>query len=366
MAATDRKQLVAPVEDAASTSESDSPTESGQFLKTGYGKALAATCGALALWAVKRARDVMRNGGKLQDTRLVGSLIENACCVGLCCFREAAVPKTERVKKEYPLGKKLKVMLYNLVVSILGGIVVEEGAVLLLHLASTVLYKHVPYFRTPSRNTNPFTMVGFKSWLKGNARGQLLGNAFQVVVESQLSDKSWEEMENTKFDFKMFLQHVVQYRILLDMAFYVSHRTMHLSPWIYQHVHKRHHTHFSTNLPTNYRFTMLDVLFESAVPIGVAMLTLSGIGHKFSRFETNLLVCYTAWHESGTHTGKPVPLISMFPPFSALYNAVYDVDGRAIEFHETHHNRIRCNYGITPWIDYLCGTMVMGKAAKDV
>ena len=80
----------------------------------------------------------------------------------------------------------------------------------------------------------------------------------------------------------------------------------------------------------------------------------------------NLSLSYIAWHESGTHLGKPLPVISMYPPLSILYNAFTNSEGRtAIEFHEVHHNRRQCNYGITQWIDMIMGSRMLKGGGKS-
>lgn len=55
-------------------------------------------------------------------------------------------------------------------------------------------------------------------------------------------------------------------------------------------------------------------------------------------------------------------MISQFAPLSVFYNYFFpNVDARSIEFHETHHNRRDCNYGITQWIDAIAGSREFQK-----
>jgi sterol desaturase/sphingolipid hydroxylase (fatty acid hydroxylase superfamily) len=141
---------------------------------------------------------------------------------------------------------------------------------------------------------------------------------------------------------------------------------MHVNPWLYKNIHKRHHEHFTTNLRTNYHFTALDLFIESALPIFTALATMrTGLGIKMSRYEVHLMMTYIAWHEAGTHLGKPLPVISMYPPFSFLYN-ILQGPSTAIEFHEVHHNKRHCNYGITQWIDRMMGSHLLKQTAKQV
>ena len=85
-----------------------------------------------------------------------------------------------------------------------------------------------------------------------------------------------------------------------------------------------------------------------------------------SRERLCLLFSHVAWHEAGTHLGKPLPVISMYPPLSILYNLFTNKEGRtAIEFHEVHHNRRHCNYGITQWIDMLMGSRFLKSKSGE-
>lgn len=62
--------------------------------------------------------------------------------------------------------------------------------------------------------------------------------------------------------------------------------------------------------------------------------------------------------------GKPLPVISMYPPLSIFYTAFTDVEKHAVEFHEVHHNRRSANYGITQWIDALRGSRILKSDVK--
>ena len=61
------------------------------------------------------------------------------------------------------------------------------------------------------------------------------------------------------------------------------------------------------------------------------------------------------WYEIGSHAGKPVPVVSVFPPFSLAYNCAYAAlwglpspDADNVWFHHCHHVFYTGNYGITP------------------
>jgi sterol desaturase/sphingolipid hydroxylase (fatty acid hydroxylase superfamily) len=71
-----------------------------------------------------------------------------------------------------------------------------------------------------------------------------------------------------------------------------------------------------------------------------------------------LLGGYIGWQEQCSHSGKPVPFSTMLPPVQVVYNHVLGQqwDRRNVEFHQVHHERVRCNYSITQWFDHLIGT----------
>jgi sterol desaturase/sphingolipid hydroxylase (fatty acid hydroxylase superfamily) len=169
-----------------------------------------------------------------------------------------------------------------------------------------------------------------------------------------------QEVSETQFTVMKFLRNFAFFRVIVDCVFYTGHRFLHENKWAYDNIHRRHHEHYTTNLRTNYHFSAPDLFIESAFPIICAIGVLRGLfGVAFSRFEVHLFMTYISWHEIGTHLGKPLPTISMYPPLSILYTAFTDVEKNSIEFHEVHHNRRHCNYGITQWIDYLMSSRVL-------
>lgn len=71
-----------------------------------------------------------------------------------------------------------------------------------------------------------------------------------------------------------------------------------------------------------------------------------------------LLSGYIGWQEQCSHSGKPVSFSTMLPPIQLVYNHMLGQqwDRRNVEFHQVHHERMRCNYSITQWFDHLVGT----------
>jgi hypothetical protein len=81
----------------------------------------------------------------------------------------------------------------------------------------------------------------------------------------------------------------------------------------------------------------------------VSQLTISFVSSSYSRAPDCFInqcpmllvafVCsaYIVWYEVGSHSGKPVPTVSFFPPLSPLYNAIWPIDRSNIKFHEVRH-----------------------------
>jgi sterol desaturase/sphingolipid hydroxylase (fatty acid hydroxylase superfamily) len=312
------------------------------------------------IFMVKEITQARRQGKKIQDTRTVGCLLENSGVLALASLR-SALPEQERVsysESRYEIARKI---VKNSILTILGGMIVEYGSVVLLHLIQKTIYPHVKWFRPVIRNPSPFTLRSLSEWVKGNAIAQIGGNTFQVFVESWLKDDEYKGLvETPNAHLHTFLRNFIVLRFVNDVMFYLGHRLLHVHPWIYRNIHKRHHSHMTTSLPTNFMFTPLDVLVEAAIPIGVGLTVLGKLmGVPMGRFESNVLVSYHSWYDAGTHLGKNIPCISMFAPFALFYNQFWDFDRKAIMFHEIHHNKIMCNYGITSWLDCLVGTAQM-------
>ena len=141
--------------------------------------------------------------------------------------------------------------------------------------------------------------------------------------------------------------------------FYIIHRCIHSQP-LYKWIHKRHHEHNNCALVTNFHFTPLDLLLEAFIPGFISVETLASLPLKSARpseFESRLVFLYLLWFEIGSHSGKNVPTLSFFPPLSCVYGYVWpEIDADTVRHHETHHNRVTCNYGITNWLDIVMGT----------
>lgn len=302
--------------------------------------------------------------GVINPQRLVGWLSENGSVALLCYLRHKLVPAPERITFDDPKESyvtKLKKFLKNFLKCMASNLFAEQGAVYLLYFVSNTVFRHVKPFRVNKGRADPppFTLAAYQDWLKGNGQLQIIGGGFLLaIMESFQPEWTYKELEETPFSPVQFLKNMAVFRVIVDVVFYVGHRAMHENQWLYRMIHRRHHSHYHTSIVTNFHFSAPDLFIESAAPVFAAFLTLRGLlGVKMSRFEMHTFLTYAAWHESGTHVGKPIPVISMFPPLSIFYNSIVDVDKHTILAHERHHNIRDYNHGITPWIDYLCGTL---------
>ena len=174
----------------------------------------------------------------------------------------------------------------------------------------------VPYFTKQRRSASPLSLDALSDWSRGNGILQLVGGGlFLGIIESFLPRQVTEELDTTPWRPLAFLRNFAVFRVIVDLVFYLGHRALHTNPWLYKNVHRRHHEHYKTNLRTNYHFTAPDLFIESAMPIIAAVCFLrSFLGVKMGRYEIHMMMTFVAWHESGTHLGKPLPVISVFPP----------------------------------------------------
>ena len=157
------------------------------------------------------------------------------------------------------------------------------------------------------------------------------------------------------------------YRLVYDASFYVFHRAMHHSS-VYAYTHKTHHKHHSTDLSTNYQFSAVDLFVEAMLTVFVAQMFLALLLEPEMPYLAGTVYgTYVQWYQIGSHAPRQMHAATAFPPLSPVYNHPLAKRVRppslrkhdAVEFHAAHHKRVKGNYGITPWMDWLLGTMVV-------
>jgi len=239
---------------------------------------------------------------------------------------------------------------------------VIEGSIMMQKLLIGWVYKHIPYFSERNEKQSKLPLKeATNEWLRCNLPTHLATASFiGLVLMGAPKDKYERLTKPRRFSLPKFLMKLAFVRLVSDVMFYLVHRALH-SKRLY-HLHKRHHEHTATALNTNFHFSVPDLFLEGFVPLLSGLAMLGNIGIKSSQLEGSLFTTYIQWYEIGSHSGKPVPTVTLFPPLAPLYRLVLgDVDARNIEFHDKHHVLRNCNYGITQWLDYLLGTVKFKK-----
>jgi len=293
-----------------------------------------------------------------QDTSIGVWLIENSlvgfiATLNLCLTRSATKPS--------PLTNWRRVFI--------GGCISIDGIMILQHCVVTYLYKHIPPLVAKEKRVPKWGIKEIQwDYLRTMLPTQLASAALAAFAMNQIPRKQWAYVASQRFRIVPFLFRFGLVRLCIDVSFYIVHRLLH-SPLLYP-IHKRHHEHVNTALTTNYHFTPPDLALEGFVPVFAGTLLVNALydltkspWFMLQQTDVALIYAYAMWYEIGSHCGKPIPL-TMFPPFAPLYNYLYKklsgntegLDDHNVLFHERHHNFVRCNYGITPWPDWLLGT----------
>jgi sterol desaturase/sphingolipid hydroxylase (fatty acid hydroxylase superfamily) len=191
----------------------------------------------------------------------------------------------------------------NVVVS---GLFLDRLALVLQYGIVNYVYDHLPFF---SRDGPPVYET-FKSNL--SEFRELTVNSHLILaglLVAKLSDanesramKTWSFQHEWKtFSFLAFSAKLAMARTVVDIAFYVGHRVMHMPKYYY--IHKRHHEHNNPHVLTNQHFTQLDVFLEAYIPMIIALVFLKTQGVYVSPLEENLISVYIGWLEQASHAG---------------------------------------------------------------
>mmetsp|Transcript_8429 Transcript_8429/g.17956 ORF Transcript_8429/g.17956 Transcript_8429/m.17956 type:complete len:198 (+) Transcript_8429:144-737(+) len=146
-------------------------------------------------------------------------------------------------------------------------------------------------------------------------------------------------------------------RAMFDLGFFGGHYVIH-HPKLYAFIHRKHHEHFEPTVATNNNFAVLDLMIEAMIPFTAGLATLAGLrsfGFRTTRFERGFITYSFLWYLNGSHAGKALPVVSIFPPLSFI-PAIDEVLGGGVAHHHAHHRLVRCNYGIAAWPDKIFGT----------
>ena len=180
--------------------------------------------------------------------------IENSTVLFLCKLK-SLLPKTntyqsEKNIKNYNSNKilYLKLLLKNIMISILGNCIVEEGSIFMHWIISNTIFRNIPFFFKQNWITNPLSLKALQQWSMGNAYLSVIGGFFLGIIETHLPKSTKEELDNNQFSIKQFIWKFSIVRAIVDVTFYLAHKILHINPTIYKLIHKRHHEHYTTNL----------------------------------------------------------------------------------------------------------------------
>jgi methylsterol monooxygenase len=131
-----------------------------------------------------------------------------------------------------------------------------------------------------------------------------------------------------------------------DCYFYFYHRQLHLSPFLFKHIHRIHHKAFA---PYPLDFIYVHPLEWSLGAVGVA-LGLLVVYLLFGSIAVQAFWAYTVFrnlHELLIHSGIPSTIMNKLPYYGTN------------EHHDIHHEKVVGNYGSTfTFWDKLFGTEI--------
>lgn len=233
---------------------------------------------------------------------------------------------------------------------------------LITKVVSENFYDHIPYF-TDKFVPKLSISERLKEFFNLTVVSSVLVSSFIVyfkIGESGGKKKMLWSLSGDLRKFRpiQFCAKLAIVRCIVDSLFWLGHRLIH-ERGFYKYIHKFHHEHRNPRTLTNQHFTIIDFFVEALVPLVTAIQSLRAMSVSISPLEEALLGAYIVWLEAASHCGKPLPCSSLVAPLAPLYNHVLgnQWDRRNVEFHQTHHEILKCNYSITQWPDRLLGTL---------
>jgi len=143
-------------------------------------------------------------------------------------------------------------------------------------------------------------------------------------------------MERELPSSKEYLFHLLMYAVVDEILFFYSHWWLHTGDR-YIKYHKIHHEFTApVGLVAAYCHP-LEMLFSNVLPLGVGALVCRSHGFTFMTW-TMFAVLGTQHH----HSGYRLP-----------WNPIFDEQPN---FHDFHHEKFNCNFGLLGWLDRLHGT----------
>lgn len=134
-----------------------------------------------------------------------------------------------------------------------------------------------------------------------------------------------------------FIPKSLLFELIFDFFHFATHWACHQIPWLYKHVHKRHHMHLHPCPLSTYEQDVVDLCLTNVLPFVVA----SQLSLPFSAWQLQMLFAYKTYVEVAGHCGLEVkgfcfpqmPLVSLIP---LLRLCVRD--------HDLHHTHPKWNF----------------------
>mmetsp|Transcript_3600 Transcript_3600/g.5212 ORF Transcript_3600/g.5212 Transcript_3600/m.5212 type:complete len:342 (+) Transcript_3600:1577-2602(+) len=314
--------------------------------------ALSAAFGAASGPAVAKRRDEVNGGSKvqrvpsaekLQDHPLVSWAIMNGSVLAVYALRVKCIGRLE--KRDSNLRNFLKLMA--------GATLSIDVMMAISWVLTNKVYAHIPFFSDKRAKQTLKQVV--MDYIRCNLVVNTVTSVFQAFLFRvfRASDNKFVNPVPKEKGFRAlrFFFRVAWVRAMVDVGFYVGHYILHMKS-MYP-IHKKHHEHNKTQLTTNYHFSWQDLMIEGFVPFYMGLLSHEFLFGPIDEPEIAILAVYTFWFEIQSHAGKALPTMSLFPPLAPLLQKWDDWN---CYFHEIHHNRLKCNFSISPWVDSLVGT----------
>ena len=230
---------------------------------------------------------------------------------------------------------------------------------LLVHCLSTILYIHyvasLSSFWPPSRRvvigvlqlTASDTLVYLNTlyFLSSTSPRPLPSNPAMAVLR----------------EVTHFIPVSFAYEVVFDLLHYIAHRASHESQFLYQNIHKKHHTHASgVSWESTFSHHPFDLFFTNILPACGAAICVAPTVHQLGGIMVTKLFVELGGHLGSNGMISTPGSCSGFPQFiwlpKALGMEIYAPD------HEAHHQHVSTNFSkrFILW-DRVFGTYRAGK-----
>ncbi|KAF1335322.1 Fatty acid hydroxylase superfamily protein, partial [Globisporangium splendens] len=162
-------------------------------------------------------------------------------------------------------------------------------------------------------------------------------------------------------EFVTFIPKSLVFEVIFDLFHYAAHWLCHQIPWLYQHVHKRHHLHLHPCPLSTYEQDAVDLCLTNVLPFVFAAKL--GFPLSLSRWQLQLMFAYKTYVEVAGHCGLEVKGFS-FPQFPWIHD-MFTILSLCVRDHDLHHTHPKYNFAkrFALW-DKLFGTFKPGSSRQ--